>query len=235
MNYDIELYKRQILVEAEQDKQRAYDKYANLIPQSTALVDNGRAIPIDMLRTDISILLYCHLQFMSNWNDTETHRYVWREYYKIRNLIEKLKGKYSKLSSTATVSKKLNELISSEYVEEKYNCLILKNSYFEGKNFALINQDTLAFIVAFKDELLTRVYCFYVFMWYINGQKPFICRDNYLCKNINYKYMPKNRQRLSDIRDMLLRHGVIELATVTKIDPLDGNLKTTNIIRLLKL
>ena len=129
---EIELYKQHILEEERFRQQQVFNKYKDLVPQSTALTTNGRAIPIEILQTDKSVLLYCYLQLESNWNDNETHRYVWREYYKIRPLLNNLKSQYSKLSSTATVTKKLKELISSDYVDEQNNALILRNSYFES-------------------------------------------------------------------------------------------------------
>ncbi|MEG1008729.1 MAG: hypothetical protein RSF67_02735, partial [Clostridia bacterium] len=225
MNYDIELYKKQIFEEEKQRQELVYNKYIDVIPQSTALTTNGRAIPLDLLQTDKSVLLYCYLQLESNWNDDETHRYVWREYYKIRPLLDNLKGKYSKLSSTATVTKKLKELISSEFINEQSNALVLKNSYFENLNYALISQETLTSLISFKDELLIRVYIWYIWLFYRNKGNAFICFDETLFNHINYSYQSKNKLRLKDIRTVLLKNGFIEMASMTRIDHTTGLLK----------
>lgn len=232
---EIELYKQHILEEERIRQQQVFNTYKDLVPQSTALTTNGRAIPIEILQTDKSVLLYCYLQLESNWNDNETHRYVWREYYKIRPLLNNLKGQYSKLSSTATVTKKLKELIASDYVDEQNNALILKNSYFESLNYALVSQETLTALVNFRDELLIRVYIWYIWLFYRNNGKAFICFDETLFNNINYSYQSKNKLRLKDIRTTLLKNGFIEMASMTRIDHTTGLLKTTNAIRLLKV
>lgn len=232
---EIELYKQHILEEERFRQQQVFNKYKDLVPQSTALTTNGRAIPIEILQTDKSVLLYCYLQLESNWNDNETHRYVWREYYKIRPLLNNLKSQYSKLSSTATVTKKLKELISSDYVDEQNNALILRNSYFESLNYALVSQETLTALVNFKDELLIRVYIWYIWLFYRNNGKAFVCFDETLFNNINYSYQSKNKLRLKDIRTILLKNGFIEMASMTRIDHTTGLLKTTNAIRLLKV
>lgn len=232
---EIELYKQHILEEERIRQQQVFNKYKDLVPQSSALTTNGRAIPIEILQTDKSVLLYCYLQLESNWNDNETHRYVWREYYKIRPLLNNLKGQYSKLSSTATVTKKLKELIASDYVDEQNNALILKNSYFESLNYALVSQETLTALVNFRDELLIRVYIWYIWLFYRNNGKAFICFDETLFNNINYSYQSKNKLRLKDIRTTLLKNGFIEMASMTRIDHTTGLLKTTNAIRLLKV
>ena len=232
---EIELYKQHILEEERIRQQQVFNTYKDLVPQSTALTTNGRAIPIEILQTDKSVLLYCYLQLESNWNDNETHRYVWREYYKIRPLLNNLKGQYSKLSSTTTVTKKLKELIASDYVDEQNNALILKNSYFESLNYALVSQETLTALVNFRDELLIRVYIWYIWLFYRNNGKAFICFDETLFNNINYSYQSKNKLRLKDIRTTLLKNGFIEMASMTRIDHTTGLLKTTNAIRLLKV
>lgn len=232
---EIELYKQHILEEERFRQQQVFNKYKDLVPQSTALTTNGRAIPLELLQTDKSVLLYCYLQLESNWNDNETHRYVWREYYKIRPLLDNLKGQYSKLSSTTTVTRKLKELIASDYVDEQSNALILKNSYFESLNYALVSQETLSLLVNFKDELLIRVYIWYIWLFYRNNGKAFICFDETLFNNINYSYQSKNKLRLKDIRTTLLKNGFIEMASMTRIDHTTGLLKTTNAIRLLKV
>lgn len=232
---EIKLYKQHILEEERIRQQQVFNTYKDLVPQSTALTTNGRAIPIEILQTDKSVLLYCYLQLESNWNDNETHRYVWREYYKIRPLLNNLKGQYSKLSSTTTVTKKLKELIASDYVDEQNNALILKNSYFESLNYALVSQETLTALVNFRDELLIRVYIWYIWLFYRNNGKAFICFDETLFNNINYSYQSKNKLRLKDIRTTLLKNGFIEMASMTRIDHTTGLLKTTNAIRLLKV
>lgn len=248
MDYNIELHKQLIREEAKQNQKVVYNKWINYVPQSSALVNNGRAFPYELLNTDCSMLLLAYLQYKSNWNQDEPlFRYCFREYYKLSSLLEMLRGKDSKLSNKTNIGKKLKQLLDTKYIEEQHNGLRLNNPYFLEESFITVNQDTLLELIMFRDELLLKVYLFYSWCAYRLETKPFEnkddmeklgffkCFDETLCNNINISFQSNNKRKLKTIRDKLQTHGFIIYDPSKKvIDYNTGTFKTTNYIKLLK-
>lgn len=244
MDYNIELHKQLIREEEKQRQEVVYNKWINYVPQSSALVNyNARMIPISLIKSKGSVLLYCYFQKYSNWNkDTEfSFRYCFREYAILTNIEKVFYNKEnSRICTRKAISKKFKELIELGYVidDEKHRVKIPNTYFTKNENtYVLVSETILDYIVSIGDELFTRVFLYYIFAQYINGKdNSILLYDDLLLDNIGYSKSSKNKKRLKEIRDRLQFDRYITVSKFTEeiLDNGTGRFKTTNAIRVIK-
>lgn len=228
MNIEKEL----ILKETQLEKERSIEKYANLYESSGVVKYNARAVPLTLLEDkNQSCLLYLYLQKHSYWDKDEMtpYRYVWREDMVATTIENKLQGVNSRVSSRRVVSNKLKLLAQNGYIEECKSHTKIFDMWVIGQTrvFALISMKLIDLVLKYNDELMARVMVWYCYMQYRNGENNFfVCVDKTLCKYIDYSYSSKNRQRLHDIRELLIKEYVLSTLQERQRDRETGFVKT---------
>lgn len=229
---DLEYEKSLILKEAQLEKECSIEKYSNLYTSTGVVKYNARAVPLTLLNDkNQSCLLYLYLQKHSYWDkdDMTPYRYVWREDMILTTIESKLQGHNSRVSSRRVVSNKLKLLAQNGYIKEYNNHAKIFDMWVIGQTraFSLISMKLIDIILKYNDELMARAVIWYCYMQYRNGiDNHFVCVDKTLCKYIDYSYSSKNRQRLHDIRELLIKEYVLSTLEERRRDRETGMIKT---------